>query len=102
MACIHVRNDLDVPASVHWHGLLVPATQGGVRGSIVIHPRDGERHPADREQVVVLSDWTDENPNRVAALLRSGNEWYSIARSTHQTVWGALRRGRLEDFSHRG
>ena len=138
VARIHVRNDLDVEASVHWHGLLVPAPedgvpgvsfpgiaphtvftyefplrqagtywyhshsglqeQRGVYGSIVIHPRDGERQPADREQVVVLSDWTDENPNWVAGLLRSGNEWYAVERGTNQTVWGALRRGRLADF----
>jgi len=141
VARIHVRNDLNVPASVHSHGLLVPATQDGVPGvsfpgipprsvftcafpirqaatywyhshsglqeqrgvygSIVIHPRDGERHPTDREQLVVLSDWTDENPNPVAGLLRSGNEWYSIARNTHQTLWGALRIGRLGDFLQR-
>ena len=141
VARIHVRNDLDVPASVHWHGLLVPSSedgvpgvsfpgiaprsvftyefplrqagtywyhshsglqeQRGVYGSIVIHPREGERQVADREQVVVLSDWTDENPNQVAGLLRSGNEWYSIERNTNQTLWGALRRNRLGDFLYR-
>jgi FtsP/CotA-like multicopper oxidase with cupredoxin domain len=141
VARIHVRNDLDVPSSVHWHGLLVPPDQDGVPaisfpgiaphsdftyefpirqagtywyhshsglqeqrgvyGSIVIHPRDGERHPADREQVMVLSDWTDENPERVAGLLRSGNEWYAIERNTNQSLWGALRRNRLGDFLRR-
>ena len=75
--------------------------QRGVYGSIVIHPRDGERHPADREQVVVLSDWTDENPEQVAGLLRSGNEWYAIERNTNQSLWGALRRNRLGDFLRR-
>ena len=141
VARIHVHNDLDVPSSVHWHGLLVPPGQDGVPaisfpgipphsdftyefpirqagtywyhshsglqeqrgvyGSIVIHPRKGERHPADREQVVVLSDWTDENPERVAGLLKSGNEWYSIERNSNQSLWGALRRNRLGDFLRR-
>jgi FtsP/CotA-like multicopper oxidase with cupredoxin domain len=75
--------------------------QRGVYGSIVIHPRGGERYPADREQVVVLSDWTDENPAHVAGLLRSGNEWYAIERNTNQSVLGAIRRNRLVDFFRR-
>ena len=30
VARIHVRNELDVAASVHWHGLLVPPDEDGV------------------------------------------------------------------------
>ena len=51
--------------------------------------------------MVVLSDWTDERPDRVMGLLKSGNEWYAIERGTNQHVWGALRRGRLLDFLRR-
>ena len=38
--------------------------QRGVYGAFVIHPRK-ERVPAEREYVVVVSDWTDENPMQV-------------------------------------
>jgi len=30
MAVMHVRNDMDVPTSIHWHGLLVPPGEDGV------------------------------------------------------------------------
>src|SRR3954449_6446660 len=36
--------------------------QTGLYGPLIITPRTGERFPADREHVVMLSDWTDENP----------------------------------------
>ena len=39
--------------------------QTGMYGAIVIEPRDGESIRADREHVVQLSDWTDEDPMRV-------------------------------------
>ena len=32
VARIHVRNALEVSASVHWHGMLVPSPQDGVPG----------------------------------------------------------------------
>ena len=142
IARIHVHNDLDVPSSVHWHGLLLPADmdgvpyvsfpgiaphstftyefplkqagtywyhshsglqeQRGVYGAIVIHPREGPPKPrTDADHVLVLSDWTDTNPERVLGLLKSGNEYYSIRRGTNQHVWGAIQRGRLTDFLHR-
>ena len=36
--------------------------QTGMYGAIVIEPRHGRRHSADRDYVVMLSDWTDELP----------------------------------------
>src|SRR5205823_12078546 len=34
-------------------------------GPIVIEPRRGERHRADREHVVLLSEWTDRDPEHI-------------------------------------
>ncbi len=46
--------------------------QTGLYGPLVIEPRGGERFPADREYVVMLSDWTDEDPEAVRlSMLRS-------------------------------
>ena len=50
---------------------------------------------------MVLSDWTDENPDHVEGLLRSGNEWYAIERNTNQSLLGAIRRNRIADFLRR-
>ena len=42
--------------------------QSGVYGSIVVEPRGGERVEADREQVLLFSDWTDTDPHRTGML----------------------------------
>ena len=44
--------------------------QRGIYGSLVFHPKDGERVKSDKDYVVVLSDWTNENPNQVLANLK--------------------------------
>lgn len=56
--------------------------QTGMYGALVIEPRDGERFKADREHVVVLSDWTDENPERVFDKLKKMSEYYNFNKPT--------------------
>ena len=45
--------------------------QTGMLGAIVIEPRDGETIQADCDHVVMLSDWTDENPMVLLNKLKS-------------------------------
>ena len=45
--------------------------QLGLYGPLVIEPREPEPFAYDREHVVMLSDWTDEDPQRVFAKLKS-------------------------------
>ena len=47
-------------------------------GALVIEPKDGERFPTDREHVVVLSDWTDENPERIFDKLKKISDYYNF------------------------
>jgi len=56
--------------------------QSGLYGAIVIAPKDGERHAVDREHVILISDWTDEDPERVYARLRSRSDFYNYAQPT--------------------
>ena len=44
--------------------------QRGVYGPLVIEPREPEPFEYDREHVVLLTDWTDEDPARVFAKLK--------------------------------
>ncbi len=75
--------------------------QRGVLGSIVVEPRGGESVPADREQVLVLTDWTNENPGEVLRTLKRGSNWYGIQKGTPQSMLGALRAGHLSDYLKR-
>jgi CopA family copper-resistance protein len=101
---------LDDYASIHWHGILLPANMDGVPGlsfngiapgetyvyrfrvkqsgtywyhshsafqeqlglygALIIDPRDPEPFHYDRDHVVLLSDWTDDQPERVFAKLK--------------------------------
>jgi CopA family copper-resistance protein len=109
-------------ASIHWHGIVLPANMDGVPGlsfhgiapgetytyrfhvrqagtywyhshsafqeqlglygPLVIEPRGPEPFRYDREHVVMLSDWTDENPERVFAKLKKQSNYYNFHRRT--------------------
>jgi FtsP/CotA-like multicopper oxidase with cupredoxin domain len=56
--------------------------QTGLYGPIVIEPRGGERQHADREHVVLLSDWTDIDPERVFSTLKKQSDYYNFRKRT--------------------
>ena len=56
--------------------------QTGLYGPLVIDPAEGEPAPFDREHVVVLSDWTFEDPHRVLAKLKKRPDYYNFRRRT--------------------
>ncbi|MEZ5976486.1 MAG: multicopper oxidase domain-containing protein, partial [Planctomycetota bacterium] len=89
-------------AGTYWyHSHTGLQEQQGVYGAIVIQPREGRSMAWDREHVVVLSDWTHENPKTVMGTLMSGNHWYSIQKGTAQSIWGAWRAGKLREYFQR-
>ena len=56
--------------------------QSGVYGPLVIDPVDPEPVAFDREHVVVLSDWTFEDPKRVLAKLKKLSSYYNYHQRT--------------------
>ncbi|OIQ90018.1 copper resistance protein A precursor [mine drainage metagenome] len=56
--------------------------QTGMYGAIVIEPSGGETTGADRDYVVQLSDWTDEDPMRVFAKLKVQGDYYNYNQPT--------------------
>jgi CopA family copper-resistance protein len=56
--------------------------QTGLYGPIVIEPRGGERHHADREYVILLSDWTDIDPERIFATLKKQSDYFNFGKRT--------------------
>jgi FtsP/CotA-like multicopper oxidase with cupredoxin domain len=139
-ARIHVRNEMDVETSIHWHGILLPnfqdgvpyvttppikpgttftyefpikhsgtywyhshtglQEQRGVYGSIVIEAKDPPVK-ADIDHVVVLSDWTDEDPDEVLRTLKSGSDYYSLKKGSMQSLSGAIKADALENVLKR-
>ncbi len=68
--------------------------QTGMYGTIIIDPADGPRIRADRDYVVQLSDWTDEDPMDVFARLKKQSDYYNF----NQPTLGDF----LRDVSERG
>ncbi len=56
--------------------------QTGMYGAIIIEPAAGEMNKADRDHVVLLSDWTDEDPMRVFAKLKMQGDYYNYNQPT--------------------
>jgi CopA family copper-resistance protein len=58
--------------------------QTGLYGAIVIEPAEGEPIKVDRDHVVLLSDWTDENPEKIYATLKQMSDFYNYQLPTAQ------------------
>ena len=70
-------------AGTYWyHGHSGFQEQLGVYGALVIEPREPEPFRYDRDHVVLLSDWTDEDPDRVFAKLKKQSDYYNVNRRT--------------------
>ena len=151
---LRVRNTLAETTSIHWHGILLPASQDGVPGlsfngirpgethtyrfvvrqagtywyhshstfqeqrglygALVIVPREPEPFRYDRDHLVILSDWTDEDPDRVYAKLKKQPHYYNRRQPTvadfvrdwrarglgpavsERLAWGAMRMNRTD------
>ena len=56
--------------------------QTGMYGAIIIDPADGDPIRAEREYVVQLSDWSDEDPMRVFHKLKMQSDYYNFNQPT--------------------
>ncbi|MEI8295859.1 MAG: multicopper oxidase domain-containing protein [Alphaproteobacteria bacterium] len=74
----------------HAHSAL--QEQQGVYGSLVFYP-DHEVKDYDEEHVLVLSDWTDENPEQVLANLKKDSDYYAVKKDSVQSWLKVLENG---------
>ncbi|UJW21200.1 MULTISPECIES: copper resistance system multicopper oxidase [Pseudomonas] len=56
--------------------------QVGVYGALIIDAMDPEPFTYDRDYVVMLSDWTDEDPARVMSKLKKQSDYYNFHKRT--------------------
>lgn len=119
---IKVTNRLDVPTSIHWHGILLPfdmdgvpgisfpgiepgetfvyrfkvqqsgtywyhshskfQEQTGLFGSIIIDPAGSDPIRSDRDYILLLSDWTDREPEWVFTRLKKQSDFFNYQMPT--------------------
>lgn len=70
--------------------------QKGVLGAIVIHPKV-PKIKVDKDLVVVLSDWSDENPVNILKNLRKDGDFYLFKKNSMRSYFGAIRSGGLKN-----
>lgn len=64
----------------HSHSGMQEAT--GMYGALIIEPRNSNIIQADRDYIVQLSDWTDEDPMRVLSKLKAQSDTYNFNQPT--------------------
>lgn len=72
----------------HSHTML--QEQVGMYGALVIYKRD---EPIVKEEVVLLSDWSDEDPMQIERSLHFATDWYMIKKQAVQSYGEALVSG---------
>ncbi len=64
--------------------------QTGMYGAIVIDSRQPEPFTYDREYVIMLSDWSDEDPEKIYAKLKKLSHYYNFRQRTAGDLWRDL------------
>ena len=72
----------------HSHTML--QEQSGMYGAFIIHKKD---KPTLHEEVLLLSDWSDENPHQIERSLHHATDWYAIKKKATQNYAAAIRTG---------
>ncbi len=76
--------------------------QTGLYGAIIIDPAEPDPVRYDREHVVLLSDWSDEQPEHIYATLKKESHYYNFQERTVGDLWRDIRnKGLFETFRDR-
>jgi len=76
--------------------------QTGMHGMIVIEPKDPYPYKFDREHVISLADWTDEDPTRVYGKLKKLSHYYNFNERTVGDLVKELKKdGLKKTFNNR-
>ena len=81
-----------VQSGTYWyHGHSGMQEQTGLVGPLILTPRGHESFVYDRDYVVMLSDWTDEDPMTVVANLKQQSDYYDRQQRTLGTFLADVR-----------
>ncbi|OOG72185.1 multicopper oxidase domain-containing protein [Algoriphagus sp. A40] len=75
----------------HSHTML--QEQIGMYGALVIH-KPGEK--PKNEEVLLLSDWSDENPHQIERSLHFATDWYMVKKNAVQSYSEAIASGKFK------
>jgi len=83
-----------VQHGTYWyHSHTMTQEQSGLYGAFIIHEKP---QTEIKEYTLLLSDWTDENPEQVQRSLHNATDWYAIKKGSTQDYLQAIRSGNLK------
>jgi CopA family copper-resistance protein len=65
--------------------------QTGAYGAIIIDPAEPPHYSYEREHVIVLSDWSDEDPEDIYAKLKKMSHYYNTRERTMGDSWSDIQ-----------
>ena len=95
----HYEFDVRQNGTYWYHSHSGLQEQVGVYGPLVIDPAEQDPFEYDREFVVMLSDWTFEDPDNVLANLKMVDDYYNLNRRAGQGAfddWAAMRMSKTD------
>lgn len=85
-----------IPAKQHgtywYHSHSRFQEQTGHYGPLIIEPRDQDPVHHDRDFVIMLSDWTDEDPETILSNLKGRSDYYNYHQRTVGTFFSDVRK----------
>ena len=85
------RFDVQQSGTYWYHSHSGFQEQTGMYGALVIDPLEPEPFGYDRDYAIVLSDWSDERPERVYAKLKKLSHYYNFRERTVGELWNDIR-----------
>lgn len=83
--------DLVQSGSYWYHSHSSFQEQIGLLGAIIIDPKEPDPVVYDRDLVVLLSDWSDEDPHAIYAKLKKMSHYYNRSERTLGDLWRDVR-----------
>lgn len=98
----HYEFDVRQSGTYWYHSHSGFQEQTGLYGAIIVDPLEPEPFSYDREYVVMLSDWSDENPAAIYAKLKKMSDYYNFAeRTTGDLIRDIQEKGLSQTWSDR-
>lgn len=83
-----------VQNGTYWyHSHTMMQQQSGLYGAIIIHKKN---EAPLKEYTLLLSDWTNENPDQVDRSLHNATDWYGIRKGSTQSYAEAIHTGHFK------
>ncbi len=87
----HYQFDVRQSGTYWYHSHSGFQEQTGLYGPLIVDPLQPEPFVYDREHVVMLSDWSDEDPNTIYAKLKKMSDYYNFNERTLADLIGDIR-----------